>query len=182
MKVWPAPFHYCRIEAGVFNADECADIIDIGGDYPSASGHLPGARECNLFWLNYDPSTSWVFERIGNLASKCNEYYKFDLNPEQTSGLQLSRYRPGERYDWHMDIGDGVMSLRKLSIVVELSDTAVNGGRFEVFYGEGRDNRIPLRVGDAAVFPSWVMHRAVTPETGERWTLAAWICGPEPFV
>ena len=180
MRTWSAPFHYCRIEGGVFSAAECADIIAISGDYPGASGFLPDARECNLFWLNYDVSTSWIFERVARLAETCNEYYGFDLNPHQTSGLQISRYRPGERYDWHMDVGDGVMSLRKLSIVVELSDPSANGGRFEVFYGE-RDNRIPLRAGDAAVFPSWVMHRAVTPETGERWTLAAWICGAEPF-
>jgi hypothetical protein len=42
-----------------------------------------------------------------------------------------------------MDLGAGAMSLRKISVVVELAAGGYDGGGIEVFYGEGPANRIP---------------------------------------
>src|SRR6266851_5791400 len=95
--------------------------------------------------------------------------------------LQLTRYMADQLYDWHMDLGAGAMSLRKISIVVELAAGGYDGGWTEVFYGEGRNNRIPLGQGDALVFPSFIMHRALPVQSGARWTLVSWLTGPEPF-
>lgn len=169
------------MRAGVFRPDECRDIIALHNRIVRTDGHLDEARECSLFWVQHTSDTAWIFERIARYVMQWNEPYGFALSPQQTTGLQLSRYVPGERYDWHMDIGGGPASLRKISMLVELADPAEHGGGFEVFYGDDRDCRIRLRAGDAAIFPSWVMHRAVTPQRGTRWTLAAWILGEEPF-
>jgi hypothetical protein len=46
-------------------------------------------------------------------------------------------------YNWQMDLGAGAMSLRKISVVVELAAGGYDGGGIEVFYGEGPANRIP---------------------------------------
>ena len=35
--------------------------------------------------------------------------------------LQLTRYAKDQLYNWHMDLGEGPMSLRKISVVVELA-------------------------------------------------------------
>jgi PKHD-type hydroxylase len=80
-----------------------------------------------------------------------------------------------------MDLGAGAMSLRKLSVVVELAGREYDGGGIEVFYGEGTGNRIALGQGDALIFPSFIMHRALPVQSGTRWTLVAWLTGPEPL-
>ena len=95
--------------------------------------------------------------------------------------LQLTRYMAGQQYDWHMDLGGGAMSLRKISVVVELAGGGYDGGGIEVFYGEGSGNRIALSQGDALVFPSFIMHRALPVQSGTRWTLVSWLTGPEPL-
>ena len=80
-----------------------------------------------------------------------------------------------------MDLGGGPMSLRKITIVVELAGGGYEGGGTEVFFGEGRNNRVALGRGDALIFPSFIMHRALPVESGARWTLVSWLTGPEPL-
>jgi len=73
------------------------------------------------------------------------------------------------------------MSLSKISVVVELAAGGYEGGGIEVFYGEGTSNRIPLGQGDALIFPSFIMHRALPVQSGTRWTLVSWLTGHEPL-
>jgi PKHD-type hydroxylase len=95
--------------------------------------------------------------------------------------LQLTRYAKDQLYSWHMDLGAGAMSLRKISVVVELADGRYDGGGIEVFYGETPGNRIVLGQGDVLVFPSFIMHRALPVVNGTRWTLVSWLTGHEPL-
>jgi PKHD-type hydroxylase len=95
--------------------------------------------------------------------------------------LQLTRYRKDQLYNCHMDLGEGPMSLRKITGVVELAAGGYHGGGIEVFYGERTDNRIALAQGDALVFPSFIMHRALPVRSGTRWTLISWLTGREPL-
>ena len=73
------------------------------------------------------------------------------------------------------------MSRRKITVVVELAADGYNGGGTEVFYGEGANNRIALSQGDALIFLSFIMHRALPVHRGTRWTLVSWLTGPEPL-
>ena len=75
-----------------------------------------------------------------------NLRYGFGLS-EEMGQLQLTRYAAGQQYDWHMDLGAGAMSLRKISVVVELAGRGYDGGGIEVFYGERTVNRIALGQG-----------------------------------
>jgi PKHD-type hydroxylase len=180
LMLWPEPFHYAEKRA-LFTAEECAAIIEFADEGMMTSGHLDGARECGLFWLYETVNTEWVFACVEHMVAGWNVRYGFDLGAF-SSGYQLACYRPGERYDWHMDLGHGDMSLRKISVAVELSNPLEHGAGLEVWYGEGRDNNLHLARGEAAIMPSWVMHRALPPQPGsERWSLAAWFCGKEPF-
>jgi PKHD-type hydroxylase len=95
--------------------------------------------------------------------------------------LQLTRYAKDQLYNWHMDLGAGAMSLRKISVVVELGAGDYDGGGIEVFYGEGTGNRMALGQGDALIFPSFIMHRALPVQSGTRWTLVSWLIGREPL-
>jgi PKHD-type hydroxylase len=126
------------------------------------------------------PETDWIFARIWEVASLYNSRYGFELF-EEMGQLQLTRYAMDQLYNWHMDLGAGAMSLRKISVVVELAAGGYDGGGIEGFYGERTANRIALGQGDALIFPSFIMHRALPVRSGTRWTLVSWLTGGAPM-
>ena len=83
----------------------------------------------------------------------------------------------GGHYDWHMDIGPGSISHRKVSVTIQLSDPSeYEGGDLELWYGGGVI-QIPKNKGLTVIFPSFSMHR-VTPITkGTRKSLVLWLGG-----
>src|SRR5262249_10679232 len=133
-------------------------------------------RASDLFWMPQRLGTEWIFARISDLATLYNSRYRFELL-EEMGQLQLTRYAKDQLYNWHMDLGEGPMSLRKISVVVELAAGGYDGGGIEVFYGEGINNRIALGQGGALVFPSLIIHRALPVHRGNRWTLVSWLTG-----
>src|SRR5438552_8680939 len=184
MKMWDA-FHYCEVFAGRFSAAECERVIALHQEKGALRSRVPSGdsgliRDSDLFWVPRTTETAWIFERIQDVATLYNSRYGFGLS-EEMGQLQLTRYMAGQQYDWHMDLGGGAMSLRKISVVVELPDGGYDGGGIEVFYGEGSGNRIALGQGDALLFPSFIMHRALPVQSGTRWTLVSWLTGPEPL-
>ncbi len=90
--------------------------------------------------------------------------------------LQYTVYGPGERFDWHMDLGPGPTSARKLSMTVQLSppdDYA--GGDLEFV---GNRHAAERELGAATIFPAYVGHRVTPVERGTRRSLVAWVYGP----
>ena len=180
--MWEA-FNYCEVFAGRFSAEACQRVIAVHQQQSALQSRIPGhnrglIRDSDLFWVPRMTETAWIFERIRDVATLYNSRYGFGLS-EEMGQLQLTRYMAGQQYDWHMDLGGGAMSLRKISVVVELAGGGYDGGGIEVFYGEGSGNRIALGQGDALVFPSLIMHRALPVQSGTRWTLVSWLTGPE---
>ena len=95
---------------------------------------------------------------------------------------QLTRYTPGQHYDWHMDLGPKKASLRKITLVLRLgSNKDAQGGGTEIFQGDSADSHVHADVGDVVVFPSFVIHRASPVNTGVRWSLVIWLKGSRPF-
>lgn len=133
----------------------------------------------------------WLYERIRTLVTAANEReYRFDLTGIE-QGVQFLRYDApkdegefGGRYRWHQDFGGGASSLRKLSLVVQLSDPAeYEGGELRLFTDcdfVPHCNGQPLTGrGDAVLFPSWTPHMVAPITKGVRYSLAAWVCGPQ---
>ena len=111
-----------------------------------------------------------------------NRNYGFEIAAGQPEAAQLTLYRAAQEYSWHMDLGAGPNSLRKVSVVVGLNDPShYTGGGTEIFYGGGESPILRLGPGDAICFPPYVMHRGIPVETGERWILAVWFLGDRPF-
>ena len=182
--MWDA-FNYCEVFAGQFKAEECERVIALHQGSGALRSRMPrgdGAfiRDSDLFWVARSRRPSGFSSAIWNLATLYNSRYGFELLAEMDQ-LQLTRYAEGQLYNWHMDLGAGAMSLRKISMVVELAAGGYDGGGIEVFYGEGTGNRIALGQGDALVFPSFIMHRALPVQSGTRWTLVSWLTGWEPL-
>jgi PKHD-type hydroxylase len=182
--MWEA-FQYCEVFAGRLSEADCERVIALHQETgvlrsTMPRGHSGFIRDSDLFWVPRTTETDWIFERIWDVATLYNSRYGFGLC-EEMGQLQLTRYAAGQLYDWHMDLGGGAMSLRKISIVIELAAGEYEGGGTEVFYGEGTNGRIALRQGDVLVFPSFIMHRALPVHHGVRWTLVSWLTGPEPL-
>lgn len=168
----------------VFDAAECAQIIAlheaISAQEVVAKNGDESYRDTDVHWLAYGNNAfDWIYRRIADVSRTFNEA-TFNFEIDTCTDLQLARYRDGQHYDWHTDLGAGGYSRRKLSIAVLLSAADdFDGGVLE--FGGGRFSRPSgLAQGDAALFPSWVRHRVTPVTAGERWTLVGWWLGP-PF-
>ena len=115
-----------------------------------------------------------------------NRRYDFDLIGF-TEDLQFTEYDgAGAFYTWHQDGLDGALAVRKLSMVVQLSDPDdYVGGELEFFALDGdesataSDRRVAMRTqGTVVVFPSFEYHRVAPLRSGVRRSLVCWVGGP----
>lgn len=135
-------------------------------------------RRSQVSWLNNNPNTKWVFEKLAHVASQLNaEHFRFDLTGFGEN-LQLTNYDQSENgmYGWHQDYGESIS--RKLSMAVQLTDPSeYEGGNLQTLT-TGEPVNVRKQRGLIAVFPSYVLHQ-VTPVTqGSRQSLVAWVSGP----
>lgn len=155
----------------------------IGSDV--ASQENKEYRNSTVYWISNNSESSWIFDRINRASLKLNShFFGFDINSVDT--LQYTIYNDNDgHYDWHWDmyLDSGLNNLevniqRKLSMVV-VCKKSEEGGQLELIIGSNSSTVPEIKEGDAAVFPSFVMHR-VTPVTkGVRKTLVAWLTGPD---
>lgn len=153
---------------------EYKDAVTLG-----SPGVNESIRKSRIKWLDSNKTeTHWLYDKLMNFASIANrEIWNFDL-VSTVDAIQYTEYREGGgHYDYHLDIGAGSASLRKLSLVVQLSDPAdYEGGTFEILRGTNPEP-LPKNKGAVLVFPSYLMHR-VTPVTkGLRKSLVIWVGG-----
>lgn len=135
-------------------------------------------RRSQVSWLTKDQETAFVFEKLGDVASKLNsQYFRFDLTGFGEA-LQLTNYDQSEHgmYGWHQDYG-GLIS-RKLSLVLQLTDPSqYEGGNLQVMTS-GEPQNVRKQRGLIAVFPSYVLHQVTPVTNGNRQSLVAWVSGP----
>jgi|TARA_R110000744_G_scaffold8451_2_gene28059 PKHD-type hydroxylase len=145
-------------------------------------GENEDTRKSNIKWIPQNEDWFWLYEKLANMAVEANDkLWKFDLHqiPEM---IQYTEYHaPAGHYDWHADIGPGILSKRKVSITVQLSDPSeYEGGDLELFRGGSTDGpflQAERNAGCVFLFPSYVMHR-VTPVTrGTRKSFVLWLGG-----
>jgi PKHD-type hydroxylase len=160
-------------------AAECDAVVEEGAARPAMKGRVELGddvyRVSHIAWIEPRAANHWLFHRIGGLFIQVNRQYGFDLLG-MVDALQFTQYGPGQHFDWHMDIGKGSSSLRKLSMTIQLSDPAdYDNGDLE-FVGLGSQPEARV-TGAATFFPSYMGHR-VTPVTrGVRRSLVAWASG-----
>jgi PKHD-type hydroxylase len=166
----------------VFSEEELEWINNLQELYPfheaTIIGNTNSIRKSKIKWLHNDERSFWVYEKICKLAMEANnKIWKFNLHSVIDSIQYTVYYEGGGHYDWHVDIGPGSISDRKISCSVQLSDpNKYEGGDLEVWSG-GEFKVIERRQGSAIFFPSFLMHR-VTPITkGIRKSLVLWMGG-----
>jgi PKHD-type hydroxylase len=139
-------------------------------------------RSSQIRWIPQNEEWWWLYNKLSDMiVTANNELWKFDLHsmPEQ---IQFTEYYATENghYTWHQDIGPGILSKRKISITVQLSDPSeYDGGVLEMWQGGSQDSAVKAYKGAGSVFifPSYMMHR-VTPVTrGVRKSFVLWVGG-----
>jgi hypothetical protein len=139
----------------VFTEQECADLINLHNNYePGRVGNrvVEHIRSNSVCWIEYDViSLAHHFPPHDWIANPC----------------QLSRYAPGESYDWHHDVILGRSSSRLYTLTVTLQPAA--GAHIEI-----GDTVIDLKPGEGVVFDSDLQHRATAPTHGTRYAFTTW--------
>lgn len=170
----------------VFTEQEIEQIIEVGESQSKikattvgedASQQESGYRVSDIAWLSNNPKTNWVFDRIADLAIKANsEMWNFDIWDFQDDLQYTTYYGNGGHYDWHADLGVGI-SNRKLSVVLQLSNSdEYEGGDLQMNTG-GSIINVPREKGLICFFPSFVLHRVTPLSSGLRRSLVTWLCG-----
>jgi PKHD-type hydroxylase len=168
-----------RLQPDALNPEECAAVIALGEARPRMPGRVEVGestyRASHIAWIEPQDATAWLFHRVGMLFALANRHFGFELCG-LLDAIQYTSYGPGEHFDWHMDLGPGQTSARKLSLTIQLSESgAYSGGDLEfINAGSGPEARMQ---GAATFFPSYLAHRVTPIASGLRRSLVAWACG-----
>ena len=152
---------------------------------PSQKAEIDGGnndtiRLSTIKWIPRNQQWEWLYDRMTQLITIANnEMWNFDIT-NIIDQIQYTEYYDTEKghYDWHIDVGSGELSHRKLSIAIQISDPSeYEGGLFQIWLGGNSVQTCEKSLGTAVVFPSFYMHR-VTPVTkGVRKSLVLWVGG-----
>lgn len=170
-----------------FDADECRKIIEIGESLEikravtegEPEDQDPKYRKSNVSWILPAPETEWLFRKMTDLVLGANErFFGFDLLGF-AEGFQFTKYEaPDGEYDLHIDKLNHKI-IRKLSVVLQLTDPSeYEGGDLEIHLGKIPDT-MQRGLGNVCFFPSYVMHRVTPVTSGKRYSLVAWLTGPQ---
>ena len=139
-------------------------------------------RRSRVGWIPKNSDFLWLYQKLGELVNEANHsLWQFDLFG-MAEPIQLTEYHANEEghYDWHTDVGAGRTSLRKLSITIQVSDTADYSGGDLQFMSRRVPQTARKQAGTAYVFPSYILHRIKPVQTGIRRSIVVWVSGP-PF-
>ena len=166
-----------------FNEEEIKQIEKTLRSTPYEEATVEGGneeyRKSSIKWIMPFQENRWLFDRLMNCITEANnELWNFDLQSVRDN-IQYTEYRSEDKgfYDWHMDIGSGLLSTRKVSLTVQLSDPSdYEGGELELKIGNS-SIKPPNAKGTVIIFPSYFLHR-VTPVTkGLRKSMVLWTGG-----
>lgn len=168
-----------------FTNDELNKIIEICESYPKEKGQtgagddgkITDYRISDISWIEENEETFWIYSKIADYAISANkEMWNFDIWGYYDNLQYTTYYGNGGHYDWHADLGPN-MSNRKLSVVLQLSDSdEYVGGDLQMNFGH-EISSVPRQKGLICFFPSFVLHRVSPLISGERRSLVTWLCG-----
>ena len=170
---------YWMMAGGVFRQEDCDALVGLAADLGFGNGtYSDGRKRGNVAvrFLTRDDgpiAAGWIeaFIRISEVFAAA---FSIDIEPEGIESLQISRWQEGDGYGMHVDHDTrNILSRdRKLSLYSALS---ANGGGLEV----DRLGHVQCQVGDVLAFPAMVPHAAPVQGEGERYSVVAWIPGPD---
>ena len=162
-----------------FSRAECEEIIafraglECRGDRFLNYGEIRGASE--VCWLEQDKAPRWLRQRLLELMRNAVKRFDFDIS-DPLENFKLIKYRLGNRVQWHVDCGGGQADTRKLTLTVLLSPAdSFEGGNLTLATPHSELHR---NIGDAVIFPAFLVHKVSTIKRGTRHVLVTWAHGP----
>jgi PKHD-type hydroxylase len=171
----------------VFTEEECSQIINFCLTKKQEKGlinlndntDIDTIRKNRIVWIEEtNNELHFVYQKLTNfIVDVNNNFFNFDLYGF-TEDIQFTIYdNKKDHYDWHIDkiLGN---QIRKLSIIVQLSkESDYEGCDFECKFGTNSDI-LSKSQGTVIAFPSYVLHKVNPLKKGKRYSLVAWIGGP----
>ena len=168
----------------------CEDIIKVGkdkkldvalaGDNTDPAKQNLEIRNSNISWIDED----WLYCLIFPFVSEANKNAGWNFQYEKSEAVQFTEYKPGQHYDWHYDFNSDGDTIRKLSVVISLSDPSeYEGGNFMLSNANVVKPGEELTVseikpkGSLVVFPSFLWHKVMPVTKGVRYSAVAWLRG-----
>lgn len=134
-----------------------------------------GVRRTRIKAIPPMPGCIWIFRRLGALVQQANQQaFHFQLDGQMS--VDVLEYDPDGFYDWHVDLGPGIFSTRKLSMVTFLTPPEEYEGGDLCFMDKGDPLRLPQ--GTTVIFPAYMIHKVEPVTKGTRHTLVSWAHGP----
>ena len=170
----------------VFTPEQCKKIIEIGKSRNPQSARVDvlkprkdkKIRDSKVVFL-LPHEIPEVYRVLTDTINELNDlFFKFELTGF-FENIQFTEYKaPGGHYGRHIDRALNSVT-RKLSVTVQLSDPKnYKGGDLNLYVGE--DPYVCSKEqGIVNVFPSYVLHEVQPVTKGTRYSLVAWICGPD---
>lgn len=159
-----------------------ASVMTLEGS-PKNTTLMDSVRKSNVKWLPISEEWDWLYHIIRDRVNVINKStWDFNLH-SIIEYIQYTEYTGEEQgfYDWHVDIGNNtIANRRKLSITIQLSDAdEYKGGELLVFDGKPIDDigMAPKKIGTAAIFPSYLLHKVNPVTEGIRKSLVLWMGG-----
>lgn len=119
----------------------------------------------------------WLADKILKTVTDYNkQYFNFNISVG-VSQIDLLKYESGGKYDWHQDVIWKNPTHRKITMIIQLSDSGdYQGGELQ-FKHRDVDLSEFRRRGSAFLFPSCLHHRIIPLTSGQRQSIVAWVNG-----
>lgn len=177
------PFYFYE---NAFDADECNLIKTLGVEFGLRDSQISDGnidkkvRNSQNSWIPWGQETDWIYQKLTKFIMDCNSnVYNFDINGF-FEDIQFTKYSEGCFYNYHEDVGAGASSIRKLSMVLQLSDEKDYEGGELCFFTGNQKMKASKKQGTLILFPSYVTHKVEKVISGDRFSLVSWISG-NPF-
>jgi len=140
---------------------------------------LKKIRNSEVYFL---PVNHWAYGIVWNYVKIANdENWQLDISNVQT--IQITKYSEGGFYNWHHDFSANKNDpnyFRKLSITIQLNDPSeYEGGVLQLLDYSNRRIDCERKKGHVCVFSGRAPHRVTKIKSGVRYSLVAWIVGPQ---
>lgn len=165
-----------------FNQEECNYICSLAWRWEDAltqgnKSRNNEVRDADVFWLQPRQDLVWIWERLKRYIEEANSHvWRFNLENFHEQ-IQLTKYTKSGHYDWHVDNGNMQSSYRKISCVLNLTDSYKYRGGGTLIKTENKPHLMPKEQGTLNIFPSYTLHKAKKVKKGIRETLVCWVGG-----
>ncbi len=137
-------------------------------------------RNCNEIYLlpelnsNIKNDYSWLVDKLNTIVKITNDrVWKFDIERNQ-GDFRTIEYQKGDHFNWHSGTDAGILSLNKITCLIQISDPKdFDGGDLHFAFSNEKEDffKCPYKQGYLFMFPSFTNHMVTPLKSGERFIM-----------